>query len=43
MPVLQIIAAFLVPPLGGSLAQGIGNEFWIGHRQSNLAAVRAWR
>ena len=29
MPVLQIIAAILLPPLGVYLARGIGNEFWI--------------
>ncbi len=29
MPVLQIIAALLVPPLGVFLARGIGSEFWI--------------
>ena len=29
MPVLQIIAAILLPPLGVFLARGIGTDFWI--------------
>ena len=29
MPVLQIIAAVLLPPLGVYLARGIGSDFWI--------------
>ena len=29
MPVLQIIAAVLLPPLGVFLARGIGTDFWI--------------
>ena len=29
MPLLQIIAAVLLPPLGVFLARGLGQEFWI--------------
>ncbi len=29
MPILQIIAAVLLPPLGVFLARGIGSDFWI--------------
>ncbi len=29
MPILTIIAAVLLPPLGVFLARGIGSDFWI--------------
>ena len=29
MPILQIIAAVLLPPLGVFLARGLGSDFWI--------------
>ena len=29
MPILEIIAAILLPPLGVFLARGIGSYFWI--------------
>lgn len=29
MPILQIIAAILLPPLGVFLARGIGTAFWV--------------
>lgn len=29
MPVVQIIASILLPPLGVFLARGIGTDFWI--------------
>lgn len=29
MPILRIIAALLLPPLGAFLARGLGRDFWI--------------
>ena len=29
MPIVQVIACILLPPLGVFLARGIGSEFWI--------------
>lgn len=30
MPVLRLVAAVLLPPLGIALARGIGGAFWLG-------------
>lgn len=38
MPVLRIIAAIVVPPLGVFLARGIGGAFWV----SCLLTLLAW-
>ena len=38
MPVLRIIAALVVPPLGVFLARGLGGAFWL----TCLLTLLAW-